>query len=1348
MDISDFSQVSSILEPFVNTKVIVLKDLIGKLFPATDKVHKIFNTVLNQVAKKLDEKHNINHSKSLLFENIEKIKRSLLPYGHTDNLEENLADDIEFDTLPESYYNDFNSLLLERLLVYKETRAIVVEYLQALQIDTIHTLSQGVPRIEQSVHQILKMLEEQGQDAQFSSKIYTPTTPYFIQRRLFASSENLASDGNLTLNQIVETADHKRVTLINFAGNGKSVELEQLACWASSEESYYEPLLIKLGTIDFNSQTLAEYLNGFAPGWITLQGNLLLILDALDEVNPGTQDIVKKQIISLSEQLPECTIVVSSRTNAYQLNRVDDTGYLSGFTHFELPPFSDHDVWQYLLARFDDNQIAQQILNQASERGFRHDITTPFYLVRLCDYYSSNQTLPESKFALFEYLIEELKNKEKIKSAHLRDEIEEKESILDYTISKISVTLQLTGEPFLKSKDFRKIVDDSKLIPLVKQCYLLDSGAESKWRFEHNNFKEYLAAKHLAGLSFSKVKKVLFIPQLNKINPNWLNTLGFLMSYLNKSSSLLSKLIKHIQKHDPESLVRIEQDKVDLAIRENLFFEFLKEAKQYGTYPDKQKFSAADLGKSVSESKKVCEYLIKQTDEANEKVFIDLCSYLLRFNDNQEIYKGEIQDKLHKILQSTRTSYEMKENAISALHWFNIYSHGLNQFLIHELEMPEKEKTKALYYYYLHTDHVEDHIEVIIDGFLQEGHSDAFGYEVLDQIKKEESFVIIIDKLSEDNTKDQEDLLAILIKELTDRSLFSSFINNALYKAGKAHYGFQHHKDLATKFHKYLQKGELNDIFFDLAFEDYATNNNQFALDLLPLIIQNKHIEKILDRIQLDKWNSDRILHLRNVLSWTDNREVFDDFYNRLNEIYTNKFSWGDTKNPYQEALEKKIELLFNKDNFLKLSTEFFQSGTTDRKGLYKNTAKIIDNLSLRACQDVLSNILSQEPWTYSDLLSYIQQENNWEAVQARTLHSLVNNTIKVINDREEQFLKSWAKRVVENFEYNNFFSFSEENRHWYLEDINIMYAIGICEFYQLQLSRNTYENLILLDCHTIKYLTSHTLNQQTSRDLKETRLIRFITDALGEKAVEMKIVENLSSNKLLYSDVRRNHLKFLRKRKKRQYRELFLRDLTSPLSYQYLEWYLELDGDVQNVFSLFNQFERHGRNNLIEAIIKVNKHFLRDYLYDNILREKNKDYQETLISQLLRCEDERGIDLLKNWIIENKRFTGDSSILRAYEIAGSSILPTLKEIYQDSLEQGYGHDRAMFDRRSCLDCIKEIALTSKANFDEIYGFLTNMLENHPEMKGLYGVLDQLEFQFYSQQNHTFSLDEALQLVS
>ena len=117
-------------------------------------------------------------------------------------------------------------------------------------------------------------------------------------------------------------------------------------------------------------------------------------------------------------------------------------------------------------------------------------------------------------------------------------------------------------QSFEDREEYQALISLSERELIKKSGLLKREGAG--WKFLHNNFREYLAARCL-----SRLPKEFAIPIFydgTNIKPYWVNTLGYLTGF-----DLGWSLIDWLMENSPSALVKFEADRLNVELRIEVF---------------------------------------------------------------------------------------------------------------------------------------------------------------------------------------------------------------------------------------------------------------------------------------------------------------------------------------------------------------------------------------------------------------------------------------------------------------------------------------------------------------------------------------------------------------------------------------------------------------------------------------------------------------------------------------------------------------------------------------------------------------------------------------------------------
>ena len=391
-------------------------------------------------------------------------------------------------------------------------------------------------------------------------KVYAPV-PDYIARYVLPHTTAIAGvferyfarEKRITLEAAIRK--HQKVLFLSDAGNGKSIELQNLV-YSLSGTTFF-PFLFHLK--DYSGSQITELL---PPGYgDILPYNLVLAFDGYDELTPAESDRFVKNLNAYVANHPDVHVVISSRSNFCKAESEDKSKTFHDFSIFDLCELSREDTAAYLNSRGIDTNA---FWKAASTSGIAGMLDNAFYLVKVCDLYKSTGCLPV-KAQLMDKLVELCFDTDDAKFVtHLEDQYQDFMNLL----CKVAFAMQLMQKnqfddrseyQVLFSKEDRDLIKHSGLVVKESSC----------WRFLHNNFREFLTAKHLLHLSQDEV--VSYISSESGIKPSWVNTLGYLTG-MNLSWDLISWAAENA----PNALVKFEPDRVDVLdgeLRHNVFLK-------------------------------------------------------------------------------------------------------------------------------------------------------------------------------------------------------------------------------------------------------------------------------------------------------------------------------------------------------------------------------------------------------------------------------------------------------------------------------------------------------------------------------------------------------------------------------------------------------------------------------------------------------------------------------------------------------------------------------------------------------------------------------------------------------
>ena len=373
-------------------------------------------------------------------------------------------------------------------------------------------------------------------------------------------------------------ARHQMVLLLCDAGMGKSVELMNLAYEMSDRFHTY---LYSLENYEGQAieEILPEAYKALAPS------RIVLLLDGYDELDNELAKKFRNKLKAYTQDSIGVNIVISSRSNFCGNEDSNKSRTFQGFYVYVLEKLSKDDIRIHLKSNGIDDI---QFWNCAHARGVRNLVYTPFYLFRLSEIYAKEKDLPP-KSELMDKLIAETFEVDDIKfSGDLEDRYFEMFSLLE----RLAIAMQLMHrQSFEDRKEYQDLFSLTDR-ELIKKSGLLKREG-TIWKFLHNNFREYLAARYLKKIPQKCVISILYDGA--NIKPYWVNTLGFLTGF-----ELDWNLNDWLIENAPSALVKFESDKLEPEIRYTVFKRIFDKYELLHLYINDELFDVVELAHFVA----------------------------------------------------------------------------------------------------------------------------------------------------------------------------------------------------------------------------------------------------------------------------------------------------------------------------------------------------------------------------------------------------------------------------------------------------------------------------------------------------------------------------------------------------------------------------------------------------------------------------------------------------------------------------------------------------------------------------------------------------------------------------
>lgn len=355
------------------------------------------------------------------------------------------------------------------------------------------------------------------------------------------------------------SAKEHRIILLGDAASGKTIALKEFA--AQAYNSKYYPCMISLS--NYTGESIEEMIHrecGYDP-----KNNYILIFDAFEEAKDNDRDSFARKLNVYSATKENDIIIVSVRHNFYYYTKDSGSGEtFTGFKEFGLFPINHEEIYKYLI----QNDIApESFFTQLHENGLTSLSNNPFYLSGMVKIFKRNSSLPPKK----ELMVEMIRisfdfDKKKYKNPHT---VKDYENELRALLKQTAIAMQLMeNKIYITNNDYDYLLSKHDR-DLMKHSSLFTKSCDETWSFQHNNFREFLAAEYLNELPADEMKNVICSDSYHtRVRSSWLNVLSYL-ALINEENELLEWL----EEVSPELVIKFEKSRVDETRRAAIFKE-------------------------------------------------------------------------------------------------------------------------------------------------------------------------------------------------------------------------------------------------------------------------------------------------------------------------------------------------------------------------------------------------------------------------------------------------------------------------------------------------------------------------------------------------------------------------------------------------------------------------------------------------------------------------------------------------------------------------------------------------------------------------------------------------------
>jgi hypothetical protein len=1048
--------------------------------------------------------------------------------------------------------------------------------------------------------------------------------------------------------QLVEIVKNEHaVALIGEGGLGKTTELDCVASMLSNEGWYCG--LVRLINYASSLETLIE--SQFA-NWrnIPISSKVLILLDGLDEVSSSNISTVENEIIGLARTHKNVHFLISYR-NSYSLflSLNNKKGESDEMVRVTLDPISIEFVTKYIQ---DNADKPSDVIGQFQRQNLFEICKNPFYLVNYIEIINETGNVPDNKSDFFEKILLLRFNSEQKKGSEIRREVRNRDGNLRKKLGELALTMQLAGKYQIENCDIQEIIDDPDLLETSRRIVLYEPGITDleNWRFEHNNFQEYLAAKKLSKCSWEQMQSLLFLPN-KKLKPKWNNTISFLINQLDQKREQHQQLVEWLIENDQVAFVKLDVVHLDQVIRNQVFYSI------YNFYRKKEivfhaEFSADDLARfcDLENNPELIEFLLSELKP--EMVIQNLRNIVELF---LSIKPTHFIERIATALSRYLVKEEYAKYSIHA-SILEIYTNWnwnndpvLKSTVADDLLIQDGTTRSKLIDYHLAVQSPYISADFILRCFKNQKNDLVHTFyiyavtEIISQlpvleIKHLLDGLIILNENNQISDGDFIDVIQAIEKRAT---ILYSGHNEILPIVNKFVLTTLEHVYPPNQAWAIKPFYEKNNLVLSLFSESFSSEQKRIdqtgysKFEFSGYLANEECIRWIINEYQQNKISENDIRYLSSSMGYYRNGigyqlltekmnaitngtffpntpDIYTDIYNKTEELYAKAIL---SKEMYIEYIEKAFDY-FGKDELTK--KDFWNK--EDRKNYLYDVDFHICHRCLNAFMDNDTIVSKQE------VINYIYDDQNWSALQLHE-HYKLSRHCKLQLDNIE-WISNWCKEHELKIDFENALTDNENggipNTYW-----------AVC-YIQFCLGTGYYSEHTSVLKDLVWCLSQIEIGPSPDGGtIKNFKLYDYLKIYLPNEEINEQIVKNLESGAVA-KDVLQEYRSIVDKEKIVK-AAAFLppyilnEKLDKWTRYKTLEVFFELGGRFEDVQKLIDSLHYNQDESadwyIIDELIQQNKSLPAQHLIGLIENEQINQYKLAL--RLIKCGKTEGLDIL-----------------------------------------------------------------------------------------------------------------------
>lgn len=959
-------------------------------------------------------------------------------------------------------------------------------------------------------------LDALGNDLQEIKKLLQPKTISF--KKVYSMPENtivrkwalfkdLQESFYLSLqteNMLDVCLREKCVVLLGEAGSGKSIALQQLVAMAGDTEYY--PIFYSLS--NYTNSSIEQLVQGFYPNLD--EKKLFLIFDAYDEIEEKNQKGFARNLSDFVSTHADTIVVVSSRNNFYKFS--DNEGNGSSFLMFKeygIVPISKTDLDQHI----SKNDIEPEPFWREIYKNQLYDLAnTPFYFSELLKIYKRNDCLPE-KYKLMQEIISNRFQKDCNKYSRTED-VEDNELEIFVCLEQLAFAIQCMKAIKISNIQFQTLFTDSRKRRLIKYSGVFSKDSRNDWKFEHNNFREYLAAKYINNFDIQEIQKII-CDKNGKILNSWVNVVSFLIMIRDKED-----LLDLLMEKDDEMIVRFENNRVDESTRTDIVIKILDGFATKSVWLSRG-FNSADILAKFGQSEMLCDYLMEQiSSPINFRAQYNALSVLSEFTELHE-REGEITRVLFDALLSSSVREYEKAKILETICSLNLQNEEITLYVTSLFDEKIKTDYRLGILKYLHRSELYEHY---IDLFINEYNTPGRHFDDNYRLRRESLDVFVKAKSNEAIGK----LISAISKHRHpysyEKDAYSVVFSNAIesYNSGNKalfdlvfseivnteHYLDEFTRDCFTFFEKTNTKITA---FMKLAELDPQIENYQY------IYLMEELADDSCYELLLNKYLNHPNIYEKLVVTLMIRLDETDDMYHKYKETLLQNGVAVPERKPFfdrskamKDGRQYYFDILFEKEKYCelveKMVTQVGNKAITfsELKELDYHPVNYHDHTNSTEEYALLQLYHSIEGKDDSIVLDTICGISNWTFfVMSEALHLLKCEKDLACSEEQRSFIKQYCDEQLQMIDFKGDIHENEKGTLSYT--YRIQHFIFFSEHFGFEYEKDLYLNLLYIP----------PLFFETKDNTDYFDIPAFISNNLSKGEIKSRIKDNLSLNGL-----------------------------------------------------------------------------------------------------------------------------------------------------------------------------------------------------------------------------------------